>query len=177
MRIWLTGYRGFELNIFKDDDPKSKIIKNVIKQRLINLAENNELVWVITGGQLGIEQLALSASLELKEDYNIKTAMLLPYEGFGSRWHEKNQQVLSNLKNRVDFCKVTTNNKYQGPYQLKAYQQFVLKHTDKALLVYDPEYPGKPSYDYEAVKNHQNYHAYELELIDFYDLQDAADQA
>lgn len=89
MRIWLTGYRGFELNIFKDDDPKSKIIKNVIKQRLINLAENNELVWVITGGQLGIEQLALSASLELKEDYNIKTAMLLPYEGFGSRWHEK----------------------------------------------------------------------------------------
>ncbi|MGX4763423.1 SLOG family protein [Holzapfeliella sp. JNUCC 72] len=177
MRIWLTGYRGFELNLFKEDDPKAKIIKDVIKQRLINLAENHELVWVITGGQLGIEQLALSVAISLGEDYNIKTAMLLPYQDFGSRWNEKNQEGLSNLKNRVDFCKATTNNKYQGPYQLKAYQKFILEHTDKALLVYDPEYPGKPSYDYEAIKSYQNQHDYELELIDFYDLQDAADQA
>ncbi len=29
-RVWVTGYRAFELNVFKDDDPKVTVIKEVI---------------------------------------------------------------------------------------------------------------------------------------------------
>ena len=31
-RLWITGYRSYELNIFKDDDPKVQVIKKVLKK-------------------------------------------------------------------------------------------------------------------------------------------------
>lgn len=30
-RAWITGYRSYELNIFKDNDPKVQVIKEVLK--------------------------------------------------------------------------------------------------------------------------------------------------
>ncbi len=55
MRIWLTGYRSYELNIFKDSDPKVEVIKNTLKECLIQQMADG-LDWVLAGGQLGIEQ-------------------------------------------------------------------------------------------------------------------------
>ena len=50
----------------------------------------------------------------------------------------------------------------------------MLEHTDRALLLYDPEHPGKTKYDYEAIKKYQEKSDYPLDIIDFYDLQEAA---
>ena len=52
----------------------------------------------------------------------------------------------------------------------------MFKHTDRALFVYDPEHPGKPHYDYDFIRNSQKDKSFELQLIDFYDLQDTAEE-
>ena len=33
-RLWITGYRSYELNVFKDDDPKVAVIKEVLSREL-----------------------------------------------------------------------------------------------------------------------------------------------
>ena len=55
-RIWISGYRSYELGTFGDKDPKITVIKYAIKQYLTNLLEEGQLDWVITGANLGVEQ-------------------------------------------------------------------------------------------------------------------------
>ena len=43
-------------------------------------------------------------------------------------------------------------------------------------LIYDEEHPGKPKYDFNSIRRYQKDHEYQLDLIDFYDLQDAAEE-
>ena len=50
--IYFTGYKPFELNIFKDDQPEVKVIKAYIKELIENEIEEG-LEWVIISGQLG----------------------------------------------------------------------------------------------------------------------------
>lgn len=80
------------------------------------------------------------------------------------------------LLEQVDFTASTSNYPYMSPAQLKNYQTFMLEHTDRAVLIYDPEHPGKPKYDYEVIKNYQKSHDYPVDIIDFYDLQEAAEE-
>ena len=44
------------------------------------------------------------------------------------------------------------------------------------MLVYDSEHPGKPKFDYKLIRKYQETKDYPLDLIDFYDLQDAAEE-
>lgn len=65
-RLWVTGYRSYELGIFKDDDPKRKVIDSVLKSE-ISQAIVDGMDWLISGGQLGIEQWSLEMALNLKK--------------------------------------------------------------------------------------------------------------
>ncbi len=174
-RIWISGYQSYELGTFGDKDPKITVIKYAIKQRLTNLLEEGQLDWVITGANLGVEQWSAEVALELRQDYNLRLAVMLPYLDFGSRWSENNQLKLQNLKNQADFWSATSKGPYQGGRQFREYQQFMFQHTDRALLVYDPEYPGKSKYDYEMIEKHlEKRDDYQLDLVDYYDLEQAA---
>ena len=52
-RLWITGYRSYELNVFKDDDPKVAVIKDVLSRELkARLGESDEEFWLITGAQV-----------------------------------------------------------------------------------------------------------------------------
>ncbi|CAM3113977.1 Uncharacterized SPBc2 prophage-derived protein YoqJ [Lactobacillus bombicola] len=175
-RLWITGYRNFELNTFNDQDPKIKIIKNVLQTRLVNLLENGQLDWVITGANLGIEQWACELAIALRKKYPLRVSIITPYEDFAHRWNETNQTKFINLTQKVDFFASTSNQAYYDAVQLRNYQNFMLLHTDAALMVYDAEYPGKAKYDYDLIRNYQQTTNYPLELIDFYDLQDAAEE-
>ena len=62
-RIWVTGYRNYELGTFGDKDPKITVIKYAIKNYLRQLLEDGQLDWVITGGQLGVEQWTVETAL------------------------------------------------------------------------------------------------------------------
>ena len=65
-RIWITGFRNYELGIFNNKDPKLTIINFAINKLLTN-AIYDDCNWLITGGQLGIEQWAIEEALNLKQ--------------------------------------------------------------------------------------------------------------
>ena len=176
-RLWLTGYRGYELNVYQDKDPKLAVIKYSLKNTLRIYLEDG-LEWLITGAQLGVEQWGVEVAAELKEDFpDIKIAIMLPFAEFGKQWNEHNQQKLQQILTKADFTGNVSQHPYQNPSQLKNYQTFMSEHTDGALMVYDPEYPGKPQYDYDFLKQKSERETdYPLRLIDFYELQDQAEQ-
>ncbi len=176
MRLWVTGYRSYELNVFKEKDPKKEVIMTVIKNNLKNRLDNG-LTWVLTGGQLGVEQWTIEAGLELKKSNpGLHLALILPFAEFGGNWQPDKQQHLNNLKEQVDFCATVSNAPYRSPQQLKNYQKFMLEHTEGALLIYDPEYSGKTHFDHQAIVRQQERSNYELELIDMLDLEDTANE-
>ena len=52
----------------------------------------------------------------------------------------------------------------------------MLTHTDGALLYYDREAPGKPEYDAKAIETYQEQHEYPNNQVDFFELQDLANE-
>lgn len=175
-RLWVTGYRSYELSIFSDKDPKLAVIKYALNNYFKRLLEEGKIDWVISGANLGIEQWALETAVQLQDEYDIHTALMTPYLEFSKRWNENNQTKYQNLLEQVDFTASTSNYPYMSPSQLKNYQNFMLGHTDRAVLIYDPEHPGKPKYDYDVIEKYQEQHDYPGDIIDFYDLQEAAEE-
>ncbi|WP_267202389.1 DUF1273 domain-containing protein [Limosilactobacillus kribbianus] len=175
-RMWLTGYRSYELNVFKDDDPKVKVIKKVLTERLHGeLEAEADEYWLISGPQMGTERWGLECGLDLQDDYpQLKLALMEPYTDFAQRWNEANQEKLAVIKTKINFTAPVTAHPYQSPQQLRTYQQFMLTHTDRMLMLYDPEYEGKPKYDYHRAQQFGEEHDYPLSLIDFDELQEAA---
>jgi uncharacterized phage-like protein YoqJ len=173
-RIWLTGYRSYELGTFGQNDPKITIIKYALKRRLLEHLDNG-LEWVITGGQLGIEQWAIEVVAELKKDYpQLQVAMMLPFKDFGQQWSEANQAELQRLITLTDFAESISQQPYTGPKQLQNYQRFMLEHTDGALFVYDPEFSGKTQYDWQAIQQYSQQKPYPISQIDMDQLQEYA---
>ncbi len=173
-RLWLTGYRSWELSTHGEDDPKITVIKYSLKNALIPLLDDG-LKWVITGGELGIEQWGAQVALSLKPDYpDLKVAVMLPFADFGHQWNEDNQNRLQTLLAQVDFTQPTSSAPYQNPRQLSGYTQFMLHHTDGALLVYDPDFEGKPRFAYQGAQAESSRRAYPLTLIGMEDLEEAA---
>lgn len=172
-RLWVTGYRSYELNVFKDDDPKVKVIKKVLMNNIKNrLEENDDEFWLITGPQLGVERWAVECGLALQADFSqLKLAVMLPFAEFAKKWNESNQEKLAMLIKRVNFSAEVSTQSYQSPQQLRMYQQFMLNHTDQQLIIYDPDHEGKPKYDYQAAQRRDDY---PVQVIDFDELQEAA---
>ncbi|GKS80390.1 UPF0398 protein [Ligilactobacillus pabuli] len=175
MRLWVTGYRSYELSIFNDQDPKQTVIKQAIKNSLQEYLDRG-LTWVLTGGQLGVEQWTVQVVHELQADYpELKVAMLLPFADFGNNWRPEKQAQLLTLKEQADFLGEVSRQPYRAPQQLKNWQNFMLQHTEAAVMVYDPEHPGKSKFDYQAAMKYQEKNDYQLETLDMFTLQDTAD--
>ncbi|MGR3741793.1 SLOG family protein [Companilactobacillus sp. DQM5] len=173
-RLWITGYRSFELGIFGKDDPKEKIIEQFLKQKIEQYISNG-LQWVITGAQLGIEQYSINATWKLKkENFEIKHAVMLPFSDFGKNWNESNSFLFQQSLKKADYYNYVSSKNYINPSQLKNWQDFMLNHTDGLLIIYEPENEekGKPEFDYiKAIEYSQN-HNYPIEIVHFDDLDD-----
>lgn len=168
MNIWVGGYRNYELNIYRPDDRRIKILKHLLANHLLKrITQTKAPVWILAGGQPGVEQWGLQTVLELKKTHpQLKTALLLPFADFAVRWKPEKQETLANLKKQVDFWAEVSRQPYKSPQQLHNWQDFMLGHTSQAILVYDPQYSGKSRYDYQAIKHYQRSHSYQLELLD-----------
>ncbi|XIF20225.1 MAG: DUF1273 domain-containing protein [Acetilactobacillus jinshanensis] len=175
-RLWVTGYRSYELNVFKDKDPKVKVFKSVMKDQ-ISQAVINGFTWFITGAQLGVEQWFVEDATSLKKKYShqYQIAVMEPFAHFGNRWGDRNQIRLAKTIKRADFSRPVSNSGYTSPQQLFNYQAFMLNHTDAALLIYDSDYPGKTKYDYTKINQYAKNHQYPLTTITMDDLEDAAE--
>ncbi|WP_313467029.1 DUF1273 domain-containing protein [Carnobacterium sp.] len=172
--LLVSGYRSFELGIFKEDDPKIAVIKKCLKEE-IRLYIEEGVKWILTTGQFGVEQWTMEVVDELKQEYpDIKQGLIFPFLEFGSNWNEQNQGKLAKLKTLADFVESVSHQPYKDPSQLKNHQSFLLEHTQAALLVYDTESEGKTKWLYKAILAKQESSDYECRLIDFDQLQNTA---
>lgn len=171
-KLWITGYRSYELGIFNKDDAKVKVLETFLERKISQYADNG-LEWVITGAQLGIEQYAVHATNAVKKIYpELQNSIMLPFKDFSKNWNENNTLEFNKLLNSVNYYNSVSNKEYQSPFQLKNWQQFMLTHTDGLLLIYDLDHEGKSKFDYLAAQKYIENNNYPIELVSFDDLDD-----
>ena len=98
--LLITGYKSFELGVFKDKDPKVNIIKKAIKRDLKRFLDEG-VDWMIFTGNLGFEFWALEVAKELQKDYPLRLATLFPFKTHGQNWSEANQEKLAAFKQKA----------------------------------------------------------------------------
>lgn len=175
-RIWMTGFRSYELGVNGAKDPKLAVIKFAI-ERLLRTSIEDGADWLITGGQMGIEQWAIEVALDLQAtDYpEFQIALMTPFAKFGAQWNENNQEKLSQLKSRVNFSSTVHQGDFGGRAQMQAYQRFMLTHTDKGIIFFDEEATeSKARYDDTAMREYSENFDYPVTRIDLDRLQDYA---
>ncbi|MBP2098033.1 DUF1273 domain-containing protein [Enterococcus rivorum] len=171
--IYVSGYRSFEMGIFKEKDPKIEIIKNSLKKEIISYIEMG-LEWVLVSGNLGVELWAAEVVGELKNDFpELKLGIIFPFKGFGNNWNEKNQHSLEKVKALADYVNSVSHQPYQSPAQLKGHTTFLLEHTGGSLLVYDKDYEGKTLFFLREAERFSERFSYDIRLITMDDLQNS----
>lgn len=143
---YVTGYKSYELNIFKDDAPEVKYLKLFLKNKLQNLVEEG-LEWVLIQGQLGIEMWTAEVVLDLQQNYpELKLGVITPFQNHTERWNEQNQLKYQQIIENADFHDSVHHAPYEGPFQFKQTDQFMLDHTDMTILIYDEEQEASPKF-------------------------------
>jgi uncharacterized phage-like protein YoqJ len=176
--IFFTGYSSFELGVFKDNDPKVVVIKKAIKEKLIQLLDTG-LEWVLIGGALGTELWVADvvAEIQVEGEYpEIKLGVITPFANFGEKWNEANLAKLSTAKMNADYVNSTSSKPYENPAQLRAHTQFLLGHTDGAVLLYDEEFEGKSKWFLRDALRFAENHNYYIDEITMDDLQNATNE-
>jgi uncharacterized phage-like protein YoqJ len=167
----VSGYKPFELGIFKNDHPSVMFIKAALRKELIPIIEDG-LEWVLISGQLGVELWAAEVIFELKSEYpEVKLAVITPFLDQEASWRENNTEWYKSILAQADFIDSVTKKGYEKPWQFRLKNQFFIEKSDGLLLLYDHEKEGSPRYIYEMAIQYQNKHSYSIQLITFYDLQ------
>lgn len=167
----ISGYKPFELGIFKNDHPSVSFIKAAIKKALIPKLEEG-LEWVLISGQLGVELWAAEVVFDLQIDFpDLKLAVITPFLDQETTWNEQNQEWYESVLMQADFVDSVTKKGYEKPWQFRLKNQFFLDKSDGLLLLYDHEKEGSPKYLFELAMQYQKNHDYPIELITFSDLQ------
>lgn len=165
-----------ELGIFKQNDPRVKYIKKAIKNNLLLLLDEG-LEWVLISGQLGTELWAGEVVFELQsEGHPLELAVITPFLHQEEKWNEQNKDWYNSVLRRADYVNSLTNKGYESPKQFRMKNSFFVQKSDLLLLFYDGEKEGSPKYLYETAKEYQKFHDYDIRLIDFYELQNLADE-
>ncbi|MBE5105379.1 DUF1273 domain-containing protein [Bacillus thuringiensis] len=174
--VAVTGYKPFELGIFKNDHPGVACIKKALHRKLITFVEEG-LEWVIISGQLGVELWAAEVVFGIQEEYpDLKLAVFTPFLEQEEGWKEDNREYYEFILSQADHIDSITKRKYESPEQFKLKNQFFIEKSDALLAVYDEEKSGSPKYIVEAAKKKgeiENYHSY---FILFSDLQDIIEE-
>lgn len=167
----VTGYKNFELGIFKNDSKEANYIKKALQKQLKALIEEG-LEWVIITGQLGVELWAAEAVLSLKKEFHhVKLAVMTPFLQQESNWNEQNKQYYQSILADADFVESLSKQPYISPMQFKNRDRFLLQKCDGMLLLYDEEREGSPQYIWREAKKYRETHPFELIQLNFYDLQ------
>ncbi|WP_082234029.1 SLOG family protein [Halobacillus massiliensis] len=173
--IVVTGYKPIELGIFKHDDPKIQIIKEAIKKRILSFIDDGG-EWVIVSGQMGVELWTAEVVLDLKSEYDIFLGIIPPFLNQQQRWPEHLQAIYEETREQADFYKPVYEKEYEGPYQFRARDQFLVEHSNGCLLLYDEDTPGSPQYFLKLVYQYKQHHDYLVSFITPLDLEDTAEE-
>ncbi|WP_428908891.1 DUF1273 domain-containing protein [Niallia sp. Krafla_26] len=173
----ISGYKPYELGIFKQDHPAVTYIKKAIKEQLLALLEDG-LQWVIISGQLGTELWAAEVVYELREqeyDY-LQLAVITPFLEQENSWSEQNKEWYESILLEADFIDSVSRKPYEKPWQFRLKNQFFVQKSDVLILFYDAEKEGSPKYLYDTAIRYQEQQDYEIRLIQFDDLQFLVEQ-
>ncbi|MFK2824170.1 DUF1273 domain-containing protein [Bacillus sp. B190/17] len=177
MSVWtVTGYKPYELGIFKKDDQAVIYIKKALENELRRLLEEG-LEWLLISGQLGVECWAAEVMLQLKEEYpQVKLAVLTPFLNQHENWNEDNQHNYEVLLAKADFVDSVSKLPYTSPAQFRNKNQLFLHKSAGLLVIYDEEHPGSPKYLWNMARSFQQNQAFEIRQITFADLQFVAEE-
>lgn len=175
-RVLITGYKATELGIFSLKHPGIAIIKKAIKKQILSLIDDG-LEWVIVSGQWGIEVWAAEVVIELKQHYsNLQLAVITPFLEQEENWNEEKKEIYARVLQNADYVNSVSKKKYEGGWQFKEKNKFLLRNTDGMVLVYDEENPSSPRFIKElAIKRGQETD-YPIVSINAFDLQSIADE-
>ncbi|NGP43757.1 DUF1273 domain-containing protein [Bacillaceae bacterium SIJ1] len=171
--IAISGYKPYELGIFKANHPGIKVIRTVLHSKLIEQVETG-VEWFISSAQTGVELWAMDIVQTLQADYpHVKTAILPPFFGWEERWSPQEQELFQSLLSQADYAKYITERPYESPTQLRIRNAFLVKHTDGLLLLYDEEQQGTPQYILKEARAKQAANTYEINWITIEDVSEA----
>ncbi|WP_411953298.1 SLOG family protein [Alkalibacillus sp. S2W] len=171
--IAIIGYKPHELNIFNEQDQKITVIQEAIKRQLVPLVEQ-ELEWIVISGQPGVEMWAFDVVEQLKNDYDLKIAVIPPFQNQDQVWNEEKQQKYQTMLLKADFSQPLSQKSYEGPSQYQTRDKWLLNKTDGCLIVYEDEYGGSPKYFHQLVLQYQEQKDYEMFQINAFDLEEIA---
>jgi len=145
-RVVVTGYKAAELGIFSMKHPGIPIIKKAIKKQIVALIDEG-LEWVIVSGQWGVELWAAEAVLELQPQYEqLQLAVITPFLEQDENWSEEKRGFYSGILQRANYVNSVTKSKYDGPWQFKEKNKFLLRNSDGMIVLYDEEKEGSPKF-------------------------------
>ncbi len=172
----ITGYKAFELGIFKQDHKGVTYIKKAIKKRLVPLIEEG-LEWVIISGQLGTELWAAEVVFELKEEFTqLQLAVLTPHLDQELKWNETNKELYELVVSKADFVDSITKRPYENPGQLKIMNKYIVEKTNGLLAFYDDEKKGSSFYMVQEARNKSERTDYPIFYITPYDIEDIVNE-
>lgn len=169
-RLLVSGYKPHELGIFSENHEGIKYIKIALEKQL-NLLLEEGLEWVIISGQQGVELWCAEIVLELQKKFpQLQLAVITPFLEQEKSWKEEKQQHYHSILSKANFVSSITNKPYEGPWQFRAKNKFLLENSDGLLVIYDEENEGSAKYIKEtAIKNEK--YGYKVLIINGYDLQ------
>jgi uncharacterized phage-like protein YoqJ len=175
-RVLITGYKATELGIFSLKHPGIAIIKKAIKKQILSLIDDG-LEWVIVSGQWGVEVWAAEVVIELKQSYsNLQLAVITPFLEQEENWNEEKKEIYTSVLQNADYVNSVSKKKYEGGWQFKEKNKFLLRNTDGMVLVYDEENPGSPRFMKELAARRGLEVNYPIISINAFDLQSIVDE-
>lgn len=174
--LYVSGYRPHELGIFNDKHPGVPIIKKAIESELRKLIDDG-LEWIVISGGQGVETWAAEVVIELKNEFpHLKYSIITPFLEQEKNWNEVKQQYYSYIISKSDFVTSVTKRPYEAPWQFSEKDKFIIQNTDALLLIYDEENEGSPKYLKRLADKFAENHAYEIIIVNAYDLQIIAEE-
>ncbi|MFC3418219.1 SLOG family protein [Salinicoccus hispanicus] len=176
MKTLITGYRPYELGIFKDAQPEVDVLKDFMREKVRAYAETGT-EWFIIQGYTGIEFYAAEALIALRDEYGFKFCVLKPFHKFDDRYKEEDQAKLQRILDESDFHRFIYDREYESPKMFRIISQFLIEHSDQALVVYDEEVPSKTRFIYDQMLEFQMDNPYNIERIQFDEINAFIDSA
>lgn len=167
----VSGYKPFELGIFKQNHQAISYIKAAIRKELLLMLDEG-LEWVIISGQLGTELWAAEVVFDLQHDYpDLQLGVLTPFLQQEENWSDANKEWYQTVLAQADYTDSISKKPYEKPWQFRIKNQFIVEKSDALLLFYDQEKEGSPKFLFETANHYKETKQYDLRLIGFYDLQ------
>ena len=149
--IAFTGHRPNKLGGYDWNNPKNQRIMLQMSKEIKDILDKNidNQVRFITGGALGIDQMAFDICNKLKNKYNgIITEIAIPFKNQASKWYDTNdiQRYNKQLKQADIITYVDIITKYKiprikegiyNPIKMQKRNEYMVDNCDLLIAVYD----------------------------------------